>query len=232
MSKRKTINYNEVMDPQRRVTVDAMNRHWAEIHKPGFPEPAPFVFLSADDTPMTKDYCDVLIEDFQENGQFMEARVGPGVKTYNTRDVSIWCHENEKHNYRLKKLIWLANRQRYNYRLFDIEVPQLCVYYEQFKSHYLWHKDSSAVQHPEVGNRCLSMSILLNDPSEFEGGDLELFCGLHSDGSPIKVQVPFKQAGDAVVFPSDMYHRVRPVTKGTRAAMIVWCWGTYQSIMI
>ena len=69
------------------------------------------------------------------------------------------------------------------------------------------------------------MSILMNDPSEFEGGNLEILRGIQPNGMPMIDTVPFENAGDACVFQSRLYHRVTPVTKGTRASMVVWCWG-------
>ncbi len=67
--------------------------------------------------------------------------------------------------------------------------------------------------------RKLSSTLLLNDPSEFEGGDLELFQGGSMNGPFPKAE---RRAGCVFIFPSFMMHRVAPVTKGVRKSLIVW----------
>ena len=60
------------------------------------------------------------------------------------------------------------------------------------------------------------MTLLLNDPSEFEGGDLELM-------APGKF-AELKQ-GHAIVFASFLNHRVNPVRRGVRQSLVVWFGG-------
>jgi PKHD-type hydroxylase len=60
------------------------------------------------------------------------------------------------------------------------------------------------------------MTCLLNDPSEFEGGDLQLM-------GPDKT-LPLKQ-GHAICFASFLNHRVNPVTRGMRQSLVVWFGG-------
>ena len=82
--------------------------------------------------------------------------------------------------------------------------------------HYEWHMDLAG-----QGNsrRKLSVSILLNDPSEFDGGGLQFFEATHHQ--PI---VDLAQ-GDAVFFPSWCKHRVVPVTRGVRWSLVGWWTG-------
>ena len=61
-----------------------------------------------------------------------------------------------------------------------------------------------------------SMTLLLNDPSEFEGGDLELM-------APGKF-AELKQ-GHAICFASFLNHRVNAVKKGVRQSLVVWFGG-------
>jgi PKHD-type hydroxylase len=80
--------------------------------------------------------------------------------------------------------------------------------------HYDWHIDRGYLIQP----RKLSMSLLLSDPSEYRGGDLELMFGR------VAVKVP-REKGIAVFFPSYVLHRVRKVTSGTRRSLVVWVAG-------
>ena len=81
---------------------------------------------------------------------------------------------------------------------------------------YDWHMDCDVSMAHEPPVRKISMTLLLNDPSEFEGGHLELM-------APGKF-AELKQ-GHAIVFASFLNHRVQPVTKGIRQSLVVWFGG-------
>lgn len=94
-----------------------------------------------------------------------------------------------------------------------------------------WHIDQNDPWNEETrGNlprdyigltRKLSISILLNDADEYEGGDFELRDVWHKP-----VPVPqLKKKGDFVVFPSIIMHRVTPITKGERKSLVGWACG-------
>lgn len=61
----------------------------------------------------------------------------------------------------------------------------------------------------------LSVTLFLNNPDEYEGGELEMV----SPFGPQEVKLP---AGSAVVYPSSTLHRVKPVTEGERLAAVTW----------
>ena len=82
---------------------------------------------------------------------------------------------------------------------------------------YDWHMDCDVTMAHEPPIRKISMTLLLNDPSEFEGGDLQLM-------GPDKT-IPLKQ-GHAICFASFLNHRVAPVTKGIRQSLVVWFGGS------
>ena len=93
---------------------------------------------------------------------------------------------------------------------------------------YGWHRDGkgdnlSVYNMPENGYmhdkvRKLSMSVSLNE--DFEGGDLE-FSFYKEEKCNIET-VKTNKLGNIVVFPSYQEHRISPVTKGTRYALVVW----------
>ena len=73
---------------------------------------------------------------------------------------------------------------------------------------------------PDIPNlhnktRKMSMTLNLNDPSEYEGGELRLF-GVGS--------LP-KDKGSMTFFPSYLPHEVTPVTKGVRYSLVAWFLG-------
>ena len=72
-------------------------------------------------------------------------------------------------------------------------------------------------------NRKISISIFLNDPDEYEGGELDIETqGPLADPRYDTFKLP---KGSIVIFPSNKWHRVRPVTSGVRKSLVVWVGG-------
>lgn len=82
--------------------------------------------------------------------------------------------------------------------------------------HYGAHADAAFLQLPGQTIRSdLSCTIFLNDPDSYEGGALHVRLG---DGA-----LKFKlKPGEAIVYPSDTFHEVEPVTKGERLVAITF----------
>ncbi len=78
------------------------------------------------------------------------------------------------------------------------------------------HADAAFIQLPGATIRSdLSCTIFLNDPKDYEGGELHIRIG--------DADITFKlQPGDAIVYPSDTLHQVEPVTKGERLVAITF----------
>ena len=64
--------------------------------------------------------------------------------------------------------------------------------------------------------RKLSMTLLLNNPSEFEGGELQI-AGTNN--------TKLMKQGHATIFASFLQHQVTPVTKGVRRSLVMWFGG-------
>jgi PKHD-type hydroxylase len=78
------------------------------------------------------------------------------------------------------------------------------------------HADAAFLQMPGQTIRSdLSCTIFLNEPESYDGGALHIRLG---DG-----ELRFKlKPGEAVVYPSDTFHEVEPVTKGERLVAITF----------
>ena len=71
--------------------------------------------------------------------------------------------------------------------------------------------------------RKLSITINLND--DYEGGEFYIDAEeQYGETSPRLVDT-LKPKGSISVFPSDIWHKVDPVTKGTRYSIVVWVKG-------
>ena len=81
---------------------------------------------------------------------------------------------------------------------------------------YKWHMDNDIIGKTQAPIRKISMTLLLSDPSTFDGGELEFM----DEGRMLKLK-----QGQAVFFASWLQHRVKPVTKGERKSLVMWFGG-------
>ena len=73
--------------------------------------------------------------------------------------------------------------------------------------------------------RKISMTVNLNKPDEYEGGNLKFDLGPHLKEERFKVFDDMRNQGSVIIFPSFMYHCVTPVTSGTRFSLVLWLLG-------
>ena len=142
----------------------------------------------------------------------------------------VWLQEhwiyNEIHPY-----IHQAN-ERANWN-FQWDWSEACQFTEYKKGQYYdWHCDSNETPYdrPDDINshgkiRKLSMTLCLSDPEEYKGGDMEFaFHDQDGDKQP-KICEEIRPRGSLIIFPSFVWHRVKPVTKGIRHSLVCWSLG-------
>lgn len=130
-----------------------------------------------------------------------------------------WIAQNQDTTWLYDKLAFIArqlNGQFFDFDLFGFVEDFQYTVYDSESSHYTWHMDKGTMG--GSAPRKLSLVLQLSDPSEYEGGDLELMAG----AEPIMAE---KKKGLVYAFPSWVMHRVTPVTKGTRRTLVVWIAG-------
>jgi PKHD-type hydroxylase len=145
----------------------------------------------------------------------------------------VWLNENwiykELHPY-----IHQANRLAgWNFQWDRSESIQFTKY--KLNQYYDWHCDSwdkpydrKNTNHPEHGKiRKLSMTCQLTDGSEYEGGELEFDFRnydppMRDESKHLKQAKEILPKGSIIVFPSFVWHRVKPVTKGVRYSLVMW----------
>lgn len=93
----------------------------------------------------------------------------------------------------------------------------IAAYDASVRGEYKLHTDLGGFAGLE--ERKLTVSILLNDPKSYQGGELAIH-----DGKLVNVQKDC-QVGDGIAFPSFAMHSVSPVTFGQRVAAVVWLKG-------
>ena len=169
----------------------------------------------------TPDQCRQIIECGRRQPP-QKAQVGmgkPGGGTDTSKRVTTisWIPFKEmQHMYEdLNKFIQKANENHFGFG--DIRITENAQFTEYpVGGFYDWHMDCDTIMAHEPPVRKISMTLLLNDPSEFEGGHLEL-------GAPGKFG-ELKQ-GHAICFASFINHRVQPVKRGLRQSLVVWFGG-------
>ena len=62
----------------------------------------------------------------------------------------------------------------------------------------------------------------MNNSNEYEGGDFEFDFRNFKTGSNIKKANELENQGDLIIFPSFIWHRVTPVTRGVRKSLVLW----------
>ena len=97
---------------------------------------------------------------------------------------------------------------------------------------YDWHCDSwvkpyDKPESPDHGKiRKLSVTVSLSDDTDYEGGDFEFDFRNNDKGSnQPRLCKEIRPKGSVVVFPSFVWHRVKPVTSGTRYSLVIWSLG-------
>jgi PKHD-type hydroxylase len=117
---------------------------------------------------------------------------------------------------KLAHAISSINAQHYGFDLTGFGEPlQLTNYDHSESGMYGWHQDYGEKRSI---NRKLSVVLQLTDPSQYEGGNLQVM----TSGQPLNVR---KQRGLIVVFPSYQLHQVTPVSQGTRQSLVAWISG-------
>jgi len=131
-----------------------------------------------------------------------------------------WMYPNDDTRWIFGKLSWILrqlNAQFYRFNITGFDEPFQYTTYrgsDEEGGHYTWHRDTGG-----DAPRKLSIVMQLSDPSEYEGGDLEI---LNANGNILRVD---KKKGFISMFPSYHSHRVTPVTSGIRKSLVVWASG-------
>ena len=167
-------------------------------------------------TAIDQSVADVIVKQL-ENLPLEEATVVGKSKFVRDRDVRKsrvqWINSDTWISGMMAHFVHTANFETFHYDLETWSERIQYTVYDQQGDTYGWHTDSSESPYYRGLFRKLSISLCLSD--DYEGGELQIMDDnkMHS----------FKmKCGDAIVFPSDVRHRVRPIKSGKRISLVGW----------
>ena len=145
------------------------------------------------------------------------------------RDSNIvWLNERWLFKY-IHYYVHVANRNSgWNFEWDFSENAQFTKY--KLNQFYDWHCDSWEEPYSDEKDgplrgkiRKLSITCSLSDPTDYKGGEFEFKFQNNKDGNTVnKICYEVMPKGSIVVFPSFIYHRVKPVTEGNRYSLVMW----------
>ena len=165
----------------------------------------------------TKDECETIIRIGTHRELQKASTYGPVQSDKNRNSYVNFLFPNELTNWMFGRLAAVINEVNNQYFGFDLQTMEQGLQFTKYTApaeHYDWHVDRGFM----TGTRKLSVSVLLNDPSEYKGGELQFRFGREPDKAP-------QEQGLGIFFPSYTLHRVTPVTKGTRYSLVAWISG-------
>lgn len=152
----------------------------------------------------------------EQNAQVGNGRGGAVDPNIRRSQVS-WLNNGPETKWVFEKLANVVSKMNAQHFRFDLtgfgEPLQLTNYDQSENGMYGWHQDYGGGV-----SRKLSVTVQLTDPSEYEGGNLQMM----TSGQPQNVR---KQRGLIALFPSYVLHQVTPVTQGSRQSLVVWVSG-------
>lgn len=178
-------------------------------------EVEPYAFVNRLFTP---NECNKIIEYATKNADEKDATVNHDKVKLDRRDSKLcWLYPEDESKWIFEKIAYAITHLNDHYFKFDIYGLGEGLQFTTYKApsgFYGKHLDRM------YGYlvRKLSVSILLTDPAEFEGGDL---C-FHFDNEP---KIMKKEQGMLYMFPSWTLHEVTPITQGERTSLVCWANG-------
>lgn len=161
--------------------------------------------------------CDVILD---ERKNLADADAGIGMdnntKPNTIRKTSIaWAPRNHWLEGIMLNNAYYANRESgWNLDVTSNEQAQLAKY--ETGHFYDWHMDTFLMANTPTCRK-LTIVALLNDPSEFTGGNFEL---QNCDSTELALK-----KGSVIAFPSYLQHRATRVDSGTRYSAALWLHG-------
>ena len=151
--------------------------------------------------------------------QLEQAKILDG-ETHDVRNTKIgWIDTDHWVSGMMAHFIHQANNNLFHYDLYAWSDKVQYTVYDNSESHYGWHEDLAESKfYPDMNLiRKLSISLCLSQSSDYTGGEFQILVDANRGMHRLKLG-----CGDAIIFSSDMIHRVKKVTSGKRVSLVGW----------
>ncbi len=193
------------------------------------------------DSVLTPRFCENVIKFGLQQKEQLARTGGYGERKLNKKEIlnlkqkrnSDVVFLNEEWIYReIHPYINRANEQAgWNFKWEHSESIQFTKY--KLNQYYDWHQDTWPKPYNHPGRRDhgmirkLSVTCQLTDGSEYKGGELEFDFRnydpqMRDETKHLRKATEILPRGSMIVFPSFLWHRVKPVTKGVRYSLVLW----------
>ena len=166
---------------------------------------------------MPKSDCERILNLYRESAN-QTGKVGQSKKNEEIRKSKVvgfpyGSSYAEDINDTIGRYINLANRECYGFNLNGVQEFQIAEY--NVGNFYDEHMDATLTDN--LSQRKLSITVQLTNPVNYDGGDF-----IFTKGIITPSQIELKQQGTILIFPSFIYHKILPVTRGTRYSLVGW----------
>ena len=169
------------------------------------------------DEEIPKDDC-LKIKSFFEAEAKQVAKIGDDnidgkIRTSTVVGFPYGTEANKKINDIVEPYIIMANSESFGFDLNGLKEFQIAEYSEggHYDNHFDMRLDNRA------STRKLGITVQLSEPTDYDGGEF-----MFSDDLITPDQDIIKKIGTVIVFPSFIYHRVMPVSRGKRFSLVGW----------
>ena len=189
---------------------------------------------------LTPRFCDDVIKYANSQKEVMARTGGFGEKELNKDEVLdlkrkrnsdlVWLNDTWIYK-EIHPFVHQANKNAgWN---FDWDRSESCQFTKYNPGQYYdWHCDSwnkpYEIEGPTKGKiRKLSMTCQLTDGSEYKGGELEFDFRQYEphqrdESKHLRKAPEILSKGSIIVFPSFLWHRVKPIMSGVRYSLVLW----------
>jgi PKHD-type hydroxylase len=170
---------------------------------------------------MSKEICDIIIKDYFGEEYLEKSLINKGKFDSKIRSsLNMWLYKDSWVAGMMAHFIKCANKSFFDFELTEWHDEIQFTVYQPPKDHYSWHIDLTKNSKKNL-IRKLSIVMCLSSKDDYGGGEFQLF-------HPTQKCQTFKlDAGDVIIFPSILSHRVKPVTWGRRISLVGWYGGPH-----
>lgn len=156
------------------------------------------------------------IREFLEESDFVDGSETAGYRAKRVKD-NLQLKRNSSDNQEIVDIVVnaLTSNKAFNEVTFPKAINKPLFSKYEPGMNYGFHVDQAVMNKPNCLRTDVSVTVFLNEPDEYEGGELII-------KTPYGEQSVKLAAGDAVAYDSSRLHAVMPITSGVRLVAVTW----------